>query len=76
MKKHLWPPIVPTGEDAQTYADLFTSITSYVDEMYVKFITGVEPLDNFDKYIQQLETYGINEVIAIQQRALDNYNKR
>ena len=39
--------------------------------MFVKFLTGKESLDNFDKYIETLETMGIKEILGYYQAAED-----
>lgn len=51
-------------------------INTFKDEMYLKFIMGQEPLDNFDKYVKTIEGMGLQEAIQIQQNALERYNQR
>ena len=47
-------------------------IKTYVDEMFYKFLTGEADIDkDFDKYVEQLESIGLNEVIGIYQSAYD-----
>jgi putative aldouronate transport system substrate-binding protein len=70
------PLVTPTKEESGKYASLMTDINTYKDEMFNKFVMGAEPLDNFDKYVKQLQGMGIDEAIKIQQAALERYNKR
>ena len=70
------PELPPNADDASRYAAIYTEIDTYVDEMFVKFITGQESLDNFDQYVKQLESMGLAECAKIQQVVLDGWNKR
>jgi len=75
MEKHLMPSITIPTEKSEEYADKMSQIKTYVDEMYVKFLTGRESLDKYDEFIAQLEKFGVKDVIAIQQAAYDAYRK-
>jgi putative aldouronate transport system substrate-binding protein len=44
--------------------------------MFLKFIMGVEPIENFDKYVEQIKALGIGKYLSIQQTALDRFNRR
>lgn len=70
------PIVTPNQEESGKYATLMADINTYKDEMFNKFVMGAEPLDNFDKFVAQLKTMGIEEAIQIQQAALERYNKR
>lgn len=49
---------------------------TYISDMQYKFITGQEPLTNFDNYIDTLQKMGMDEYIAIYQEAYDNFMSR
>lgn len=68
--------IAPPAEKASAYAKVLTDLNAYTDEMMLKFITGVEPLSNFDSYIKEMETYGLKELVDITQESYDNYLNR
>ena len=51
-------------------------VNTYSDEMIIKFIMGVESLDQFDKYVENLKSFGIEKAVSIEQAALDRYSKR
>ncbi len=70
------PPMTLTSEESSKLASIMNDINTYSDEMVVKFIMGVEPLDSFPAYIDNLKSIGIEEAVAIQQAALDRYLKR
>ena len=70
------PLVTPTKDESSQFASIMTDINTYKDEMFLKFIMGAEPIDNFDKYVKKIEAMGINDAIKIQQSALDRFNKR
>ena len=64
------------SEEKEIYGDLYSEISSYVDEMTVRFIMGLEPIENHEKFVQQLHTLGVNEAISAYQSAYDRYMSR
>ncbi|WP_314589094.1 extracellular solute-binding protein [Paenibacillus terrigena] len=70
------PLVTPTNDESSQFASLMTDINTYKDEMFLKFIMGAEPLDNFDKYVKKIQTMGIEDALKIQQAALERFNKR
>lgn len=53
---------------------LWTDLSTYITESRVKFITGELNLEaDFDAYLAQLKTMGMDRYIEIQQIALDEY---
>ncbi len=76
MKKHLMPPVTVLPEELDEASNIQANINTYVDEMYLKFVTGREPIESFDKYIAQLEEFGLSKLIAMKQSALERYNNK
>ncbi len=72
----LIPPITQTPEEADELSSMITNINSYHEEMVIKFIMGQESLDNYDNFVEQLKSYGVERVIELKQAALDRYNAR
>lgn len=70
------PLVSPTQDESSKFASIVTDIQTYQDEMLLKFIMGVEPLDQFDQYVKKIQSMGIDEAINIQQGALERFNKR
>lgn len=66
-------PITLTTEEAAERADIMIQVDTYADEMLLKFITGAEPLDNFDSYIAEVNERGLSRATEITQGALDRY---
>jgi len=50
-----------------------SQLDTYIAEMKWKFITGQEPLSNFDTYVSNLERMGLSDRIAVYQEAYDAY---
>ena len=70
------PSISAAPEDAAEYAKLSADVSTYHSEMRAKFISGEVSLDQFDTYIQGLKDRGIDRMIEIMQKALDEFNAR
>lgn len=70
------PPVTLLPEETAEYASKMTEIETYANEMRIKFIMGKAPLNEFEQYVQQIQSMGLADVIKIQQAALDRYNAR
>lgn len=73
---HTVPNVSIPAEDINEFSTLRTDISAYRDEMYIKFITGTESLDNFDDYLKKLKKIGIDRLIEIEQKAYDAFMSR
>ena len=76
MAKHRIPPTTPTVDESSEQAQILGEITTYRDEMTLKFILGDLSFDEWDNYVAQIEKMGIDRVLEIQNAALDRYNSR
>ncbi len=70
------PKVTLSTEEADTVSTIMNEINTYKEEMYVRFVMGLEPIDNFDKFVQLIKDMKINEVLKIQNDALQRYNNR
>jgi putative aldouronate transport system substrate-binding protein len=70
------PGITPAQDDTRKFASIMNDVNTYVAEMTSKFITGAEPLDRFDAFVARVKSQGIDDAVAIMQKALDRYNAR
>lgn len=75
-KDYILPPLSVTSEEAQVEGDYMSQITTYKDEMMMKFIIGAEPLSNFEKYVEQIKKLNIDKVIKARQDQLNRYLNR
>lgn len=64
-----------TEEENQEVADLMTDINLLVEQAEAKFITGTDPLSEYDKYVETLEKMGLKKVEEIYQTAYDRFAK-
>lgn len=76
MGEHFLPDIAVSEADLQRYNEIYDAAAAYADEMYIKFLTGKEPLEGFDAYRQRLIDLGIEELLALKQAAYDRYLTR
>lgn len=78
MVKYIKPPfpfVYALTSEAATENTVMPDITTYVNEMNIKFITGKESLDKFDSYIKTLKGMGIEDVLKGRQAQYDRYLK-
>ncbi len=73
MKEHIMPPLSFTADENAELAEIQSNIDTYMKQMRLKFITGVESLDKWDEYIKTLEDYGVKRMIEINQAAYDRF---
>lgn len=64
-----------TEENAE-YSQLYSDISTYLEENTLSFITGAKSLDEYDSFLENLKSMGIERCIEIKQQALDRYNSR
>lgn len=78
---NLWPyaetpfdlnSLVLTEDESDTYNDAWTDINTYIVETTAKFITGdADIAAEWDNYIAELESMGLQDVIDVYQAAYD-----
>lgn len=73
MGEHFFPPASVASEDSERYADIMNNVKTLSDEMEAQFIAGTVSMDEWDSYIAQLKSFGIEEAIAMMQKAYDTY---
>jgi len=75
--KSVYPPgVTLTTEESNQLDELVSSLSTYVSETAVKYITGEESLDNFDQFVATLNEMGLPKVLEIRQAAYDRYLAR
>lgn len=70
------PPVTLTAEESEEYSSMFNDISTHVDESLLRFIVGDKSMDEWDTFLAELETMGIDTCIELQQAALDRYINR
>lgn len=74
--KYKLPRITINSESISEYSSILSDITTYRDEMSIKFIKGTESLDNYAQYQQTLKEMGLDRLQEIYQAAVEEYNAR
>lgn len=73
--KELWAPFSFTVDENTRKAELESDITSYITQKQAEFIQGKTPLSDFDKYVQQLKTMGLDDYVNLYKTAYARYQK-
>ena len=61
----------PLSDDVTEYNSKMSDITTYADTMVLSFITGAEPMSEWDGFISTIKSLGIEDCVAAMQRAYD-----
>jgi putative aldouronate transport system substrate-binding protein len=70
------PPYQLTEAEQNTRTRIMTEISTYADEMVLKFITGVENLNRFDAFVTTINNMGLADALKSEQGAYDRYLKK
>lgn len=70
------PRLTFTVEESQAINKAMNNINTLTDEMVLKFIMGIEPLENYDTFVSQLKSFGIESVLETYNAALARYEGR
>ncbi|MEA1008996.1 MULTISPECIES: extracellular solute-binding protein [Bacillus] len=73
--KEVWPQFTYTVEENKTLTTVGADIEKYVTEMRDKFITGVVPFSEWDKYVKTIEKMGLKDYMKVKAEALKRYQK-
>lgn len=77
MLSHKLPSIMPLAEEAADYSSNMNDINTYVSEMQLGFLLGnIDIETEFDNYVQQVKSLGIDDVLNILQNAYERYQNR
>ncbi|MCD7818481.1 MAG: hypothetical protein LUH07_05475, partial [Lachnospiraceae bacterium] len=71
--EYQYPNVSVSSEYSNEYSNLVSELETYRDEMIIKFVRGDESLDNFDDYLNTLESIGMSRYIEMLQNAADEY---
>ena len=65
-----------TADEADEHSKLYSDINTYLQENIAQFITGAKPMDQWDAFVEELYSMGIEDCIALKQDAYDRYLAR
>jgi len=66
-----FPNVYLTDAEQSEATALLSDLNTYVIQMEAKFVTGQEPLSNWDKYVAQLKKMGSDRIVELYQAAHD-----
>lgn len=70
------PAVTMTEAESAIYATKANDVNTYAAEMTAKFISGIEPIENYPNFVRTIENIGIREALAAYQAAYDRYLAR
>lgn len=69
----IWPAFNFDLKEQEELTAISTDITTYIDEMRDKFITGKSSFSEWDDYVKTLEKMGLKRYMELYQRAYEKY---
>ena len=75
-RNYMLPPITFSIDVSDEKANLELELNTYVSEQLLKFIQGVESMENYDRFVEQCHKMKVDRLIEIYQEALDRYYAR
>ena len=67
------PAVYQTEDEALRAQELVTVLKNHISSESAKFITGVRPVGEIDQFFEELESMGIEEYIALYEKAYSSY---
>lgn len=65
-----------TAEEQSEIAKYLTDINIHISENVTKFIAGIRPISEWDKFIEEVKGLNIDKVLELKQNAYDRYQSR
>lgn len=65
-----------SADESAKAESIESAISTYVNEMASRFLTGQEPISNFDSFVSTVESMGLEELLSLYQAAYDRYLAR
>jgi putative aldouronate transport system substrate-binding protein len=62
-----------TSEETEKLSVAENDLFTYTVQMETKFVTGEESLENYDKFVEELDKIGLSDIIKIKQNAYDRW---
>lgn len=73
--ENILPQLKYTAEEAKNVTDPLASVPDHAKKMLAQFVTGSRPLSDFDAYVAELNSMGLEELITTAQTAFDRMSK-
>ena len=69
-----FPQVMATEEEQKIIDRINPDLETYCNEMIEKFITGIEPIENFDAFVAKVSEIGMEELLTVKQAHYDRAN--
>jgi putative aldouronate transport system substrate-binding protein len=65
-----------TADEADEHSRIYSDINTYMQQYLAEFITGSRPMEEWDSFVEELISMGIEDCIELKQDAYDRYMAR
>ncbi len=65
-----------SNQETEEYTKIYNDIQTYIEENLARFVTGDNPMSDWDAFIDHIMEMGLEDCIAIKQAAVDRYFDR
>lgn len=69
----IWNAFNFTEEESEFRSTIGSDIETYIGEMEAKFITGAQPMSEWDKYVANVQKMGLDEYMKVYNQAYERY---
>ncbi len=70
------PRLLLTTEESDRIARIKSDLDTYTSESFMSFILGTMSIDDYDEYLNQLKSIGVDEYVQVYQEAYERYKTR
>ena len=67
--------VIATSEESAVFTKYWDGLWAYQNEMIAKFVTGKEPMENWDTFVAELKKLGAEDVTTVKQAQFDRATK-
>lgn len=76
MGEHFYPAVTHTTEETDMIGNTYSDIDTFVKENIMRFILGTQKMEDWDAFVAQMKSLGMDDVLAVKQAAYDRYLAR
>ncbi len=73
---YVLPNVSYTTKEVNDRTAIMNDVETYVNEMYLQFVTGATSMDKYDDYIKNVKGMRIDDAVKITQAAYDRWSKK
>jgi len=70
-----FPQMLGTQEESDLQSEIWPDLQTYLNESFTNFVLGNEPIENFDKYVDQAYSLGLQQIIDIKDAQYKRYQE-